>query len=128
MCCPLAAPGVDSVLPIIADGVPGRIGKTEVADGPRPCKSHSSGRRVGVSVVLADEGLQGFALAITASVLLILLALWLFPAGLVLGLGILPLSLMTLVILCQGKVRSAFEAQRELEASSRPSDGCQGRL
>ena len=65
--------------------------------------------------------LQGFALAITASVLLILLALWLFPAGLVLGLGILPLSLMTLVILCQGKVRSAFEAQRELEASRGPS-------
>jgi predicted Ser/Thr protein kinase len=61
--------------------------------------------------------LQGFALAVTASGLSIAMALWMLPVGL----GMLPLDLLALVILCRGKVRSAFEAQRELEISRRLS-------
>ena len=61
--------------------------------------------------------LQGFTLAVTASGLSIAMALWMLPVGL----GMLPLDLLALVILCRGKVRSAFEAQRELEISRRLS-------
>jgi predicted Ser/Thr protein kinase len=63
------------------------------------------------------QRLQGLALAITASVLSILLGLWMFPVGLLLGPGMVPLGTVALMILCQGKVRAAFEAQAELEAS-----------
>ena len=60
--------------------------------------------------------LEGFALAVTASVLSVLVAVWLLPLGILLSLGMLPLGLTALVILCQKKVRAAFRAQRELAA------------
>jgi hypothetical protein len=65
--------------------------------------------------------LQGFALGVTASVLSILLALWLFPMGFLLGLGTLPLGAMALFILCQKETRAAFRAQEELDADREPS-------
>ena len=65
--------------------------------------------------------LQGYALAVVASILLVLLTGCLFPMGFLLSLAMLPLGVTALVVLGQSKVREAFRAQAELEAKQGPS-------